>query len=309
MLCLVTGNFTALLGDSVEVPPDDNSFNSGWLFRMDAGDTAPFPETPDIHWLPITLPHIQSVKRTESASSFASYRQINPAGVSAWYRRHVTLPDVPEGKMIFLTVCGGATGMRIWVNGHKFDSAPAEKNCIEFNITQRFRVGPNFDNVIAIEHQGSSSGIIAFPGESPTAGISLSVRNRVHLIAEQLELVGLGIGQDQAHIRLRTAVANHRESPAEVIVQNRLFSSRGELVGKSEQTISVSSGNLSAIADDIYFPVDDIKATASGGVHRVTTTLLEDSRQLDQIESIRDDAGFTEIRRSHLDLGKIASAK
>lgn len=276
---------------------------------MDAGDAAPFPETPDVNWQSVNLPHIRSVNRIETASSFAGIRRFNSTRASAWYRRHVTLPELPKGKMIFLSLCGDATSMRIWVNGHKFDPIPPERNCAEYDITQRFRVGPDFDNVIAIEHRETSSGPIAFPGQTPAAGISLSVRNRVHLVTEQFELIDPVVGQDRSHIRLRTAVANHRESPAQVTVQNRLFGPRGELVGKSAQRVAVSPGERSSISNDIYFPAHDIHATDSGRVYRVTTTLLEGSEQLDQIESIRDASGFTEIRHSHFDSGEIVTAK
>ncbi|GAB5561520.1 MAG: hypothetical protein SynsKO_31670 [Synoicihabitans sp.] len=297
-----------LADDSVSVRSVDNAFNSGWLFRLGAGEAAPFPETPDVNWMPVTLPHIQNLARVGSDRAFAFQRQPRSDLASAWYRRHVTLPEVSEGKMIYLTLCGDATDLRIWVNGHKFDAVSTEKSCAEYNITQRFRVGSDFDNVIAIENRVTSSGVIAFPGTAPTAGISLSVRNRVHLVAEHFELLGPVMGSERAHIRLRTAVANHRDSATEVTVQNQLFGPDGELMGSSEQVVAVPPGDLSPITNDITFPAQGLQLNDSGHSYRVTTTLFEASEQLDQIESVRDDAGFTEIRHSHLDQGQVITA-
>jgi len=87
-------------------------------------------------WRPVAIPNLGDGK-----GYFTFYQ--HPEEKGGWYRRRLSLPQIPEGKRILLEFRGVSYISRVWVNGkfvgsHDFHAAP-----LELDITAAVKPGEN----------------------------------------------------------------------------------------------------------------------------------------------------------------------
>ena len=123
--------FVALMASCAQ----QEDFNQGWRFALDADTTAAAPDFNDEVWRVIEIPHDWSVE----------YEKSNVSGV---YRKHFKTPDKSDGQRVYLFFDGVCWQSDVYVNGKKAGSSSDGSNGFEYDITDLLR--SSGDNVLAV---------------------------------------------------------------------------------------------------------------------------------------------------------------
>ena len=123
--------FVALMASCAQ----QEDFNQGWRFALDADTTAAAPDFNDEAWRVIEIPHDWSVE----------YEKSNVSGV---YRKHFKTPDKSDGQRVYLFFDGVCWQSDVYVNGKKAGSSSDGSNGFEYDITDLLR--SSGDNVLAV---------------------------------------------------------------------------------------------------------------------------------------------------------------
>ena len=124
--------------------------NSAWKFHPDGATGADYMGYDDNSWRNIDLPHDWSVEHIFDKSN-ASGTGYLPGG-TAWYRKHLVLPDDIIGKRARLTFGGIYKHSRVWINSNYLGGWAYGYSTFTFDISDFVRAG---DNVISVrvEHE------------------------------------------------------------------------------------------------------------------------------------------------------------
>lgn len=125
--------------------------DADWLFH--AGDV---PSTNDVilagyddrQWQPVHLPHDYVL---DQSGNYSPTNDRNhgylPVDV-AWYRKHFTIPQSDEGKIVQLTFDGVFRDSQVWLNGQFLGHHPSGYTPFYFDITRTARYGA--ENVLVV---------------------------------------------------------------------------------------------------------------------------------------------------------------
>lgn len=117
------------------------NFNRGWLLQVGEDPTAADPKFDDSKWQRVTLPHSWN---EDFAYRVAIYNQ--PTGI-AWYRKHFSLPAVPQHGRVFVEFEGARQAAEVYINGHELGISENGVMAFGFDLTPYLRPG---DNVLAV---------------------------------------------------------------------------------------------------------------------------------------------------------------
>lgn len=87
------------------------------------------------------FPHVMS----EPPENYTAYSERNPVGS---YRKEFDLPQIWDGRRVFITFDGVDAGFFLWINGEKVGYSVNSRNAAEFDITRYVKPGKN---IVAVE--------------------------------------------------------------------------------------------------------------------------------------------------------------
>lgn len=125
--------FVALMASCAQ----QEDFNQGWRFALDADTTAAAPDFNDEAWRVIEIPHDWSVE----------YEKSTVSGMSGVYRKHFKSPDLGDGQHAYLFFDGVCWKSDVFVNGKRAGAGVEGCRSFECDITDLLRSG---DNVLAV---------------------------------------------------------------------------------------------------------------------------------------------------------------
>ncbi len=127
-----------------------NDIGLNWKFHMGDDPQAEYMGYDDSAWRTVTVPHDWSVEQPfdRKYSSGAGYLQ----GGTAWYRKHIELPDGVRGKRIRLTFDGVYKHAQVWVNSNYMGRHAYGYTAFSYDVSSFMHEG---ENVIAVrvEHE------------------------------------------------------------------------------------------------------------------------------------------------------------
>ncbi len=125
------------------------NINNDWLFHYGDTTAADFMGYDDSAWKPVTIPHDWSVSFPFD-KSHASGTGYLPGG-TAWYRKHLELPEGIENKRVRLTFDGIYKHSRVWINSNYLGSRASGYSPFTYDISDFVRAGENVI-CVRVEH-------------------------------------------------------------------------------------------------------------------------------------------------------------
>ena len=132
----------------------ETEFNRNWKFHLGDVESAQDPKFDDAGWRVLSLPHDWSIEGKFSPDNPATPGGGALPGGVGWYRKHFTLPDEQNGKLVFIDFDGVYMNSDVWINGFHLGNRPNGYISFRYELTPYLRKG-SLDNVIAVRVDNS----------------------------------------------------------------------------------------------------------------------------------------------------------
>ena len=140
------------------------NFNADWKFiRSDVTGSPQAPAFSDGAWTAVHLPH--NFQNVPVNGNSGYYRGVG------WYRKHFTLDNSYQDKVLTLYFCGAVSVSTVYINGTALPVNYGGFHPFCFDITQQCVLGA--DNVVAVKLDNSSN--IQVPPQNPLTDIDYNL--------------------------------------------------------------------------------------------------------------------------------------
>ncbi|WP_353129367.1 sugar-binding domain-containing protein [Parapedobacter pyrenivorans] len=239
-ILLVVGAMQLIYGQSAE---QATLLNDDWKFHRGDLENAADIATDDAKWQAIQLPHDWSVESPLSPT-LASATGYLPGGIG-WYRKHLTVPETPNGKTYHIYFEGVYNRSEVFINGISLGKRPNGYISFQYDLTPYLRYGE--DNVLAVRVDHSQDADSRwYTGSGIYRNVWLVPAEPVHL--EQWGVYAYPtLDKRTGTLHVQVALANTSTSPANVSIQTALTDPTGKTVAKKTTSASVPAGDRNEI--------------------------------------------------------------
>lgn len=238
------------LGDAADMTAD---FTHGteyftYLAKVRSADHSHSPAMPgfdDSGWQTVTLPHdwVVDLPYSGEASHSHGYKCVGwryPANSVGWYRRHLELPQRPEGSRVLIEFEGIFRNSEVFFNGIWIGGEKSGYVSHIYDVTEY--VNQDGDNILAVRADASTEEGWYYEG----AGIYRDVW--LHIVP-QLAVAPYGIAVGTASVSEHEAVLNTSaritsqalDGVAQIVVTQVLMDGENEVARSSSQTAAVAA--------------------------------------------------------------------
>jgi beta-galactosidase len=213
------------------------SFDRDWRFlKADAGG-AETPEFDDNSWRKLDVPHDWSIEGpVDEKNPTGPGGGFMPSGVS-WYRKHFTLTNEFQNRLVFIEFDGVMANSDVWINGVHLGKRPYGYVSFSYELTKYVNIGK--DNVLAVRTDTSQQPASRwYTGAGIYRHVRLVSKDAVHIPQWSTFVSTPAVGIKTAVIRVTTDVTNQSESPKQVSLQITLLDPRGKILEKTETSIN-----------------------------------------------------------------------
>jgi len=254
------------------------------------GGSIAFAETgfDDSQWRLLNLPHDWGIE--------GPFKQEYPGDTgklpwwgTAWYRKHLAVPDTDHGKEIYLDVDGAMSYATVWLNGQCVGGWPYGYASWRVDLTPYVHFGA--DNVIAIRLDNPPASSRWYPGGGIYRNVWLVKTAPIHVAQWGTYVTTPVVTPQSATVSVQAQVQNDTGADAAVVVNQELF----ELKANGERGRSVAA----LVNSKLTVPAHD-SATTTGELvlkhpklwdltkpqrYVAVTTVLQAAQPMDQYET------------------------
>jgi len=188
----------------------------------------------DSQWRLLNLPHDWGIE--------GPFKQEYPGDTgklpwwgSAWYRKHLAVPNTDQGKKIYLDVDGAMSYATVWLNGQCVGGWPYGYASWRVDLTPFLHY--NADNVLAIRLDNPARSSRWYPGGGIYRNVWLVKTAPIH-VAHWGSYVTTPVVTDQsATVKIQAQVDNDSDLDAKLVVNEEIF----ELKDNGDRGKSVAS--------------------------------------------------------------------
>lgn len=263
-------------------------FNQGWLFSLEASDSASAPGYADGEWRKLDLPHDWAIE--------GDFSKDNPSGTgggalpggTGWYRKHFTVPASDKGKQIYIDFDGAYMNSSVYINGHYLGTRPYGYASFSYDLTPYLNYGG--ENVIAVKVDNAEQPNSRwYSGCGIYRNVWLRVLNPVH-VGQWGQHVVAKVDGDKGIVDISTEIVNKSGAPADVEVYSELLSPQGKTVGKTEadnvtvDSVAEAKGTITIGSPELWDVNDPNRYTL--------VTYIKDRSTGDVLDTYRTVTGF-----------------
>jgi hypothetical protein len=275
------------------------NFNPGWLLSVGDNAAAAQPHFDDSKWRRVTLPHAWN---EDYAYRVSIHDQ--PVGI-AWYRKHFTVPAIPEGGRVLIEFEGVRQAAQVYLNGHLLGSSENGVMAFGFDLTPHLVPG---DNVLAVrtdnhwDYRESATNTTVqwnnrnfysnFGGINKT--VWLHITPAVHQtlpLYSSLGTTGQYIWADafdlsghSATIHIESQVRNESAAPETVRLRAEIFDLDGKSVASAmSPPVALAPNSTQMLAAQTQARDLHFWSWGYGYLYNVTTTILINGQPTDSV--------------------------
>ena len=296
--------------------------DANWLFHRD--DVSNSNEVisagfDDAAWQKVHLPHDYVLDGTYTDSATKD-RQVRAHGYLpypvAWYRKHFSIPESDQGKILRLDFDGVFRDSEVWLNGEYLGRHPCGYTPFSYNITKLAKVGG--ENVLTVRVDPHEWEGWWYEGGGIYRHVYLTALNPVHVAHWGTYVISKVPGGDEgadseADLTIQTKIKNDGATPADCQVISEIVHG-GKVITTLKSPQSVSANEHAEVSQSTVIPHPKLWSIEKPNLYELRTTILKDGQPVDSttttfgIRSIRYDAekGFF-LNGKHVEIQGVAN--
>jgi len=242
----------------------------------------------DSQWRLLNLPHDWGIE--------GPFKQEYPGDTgklpwwgTAWYRKHLAVPDTDQGKKIYLDVDGAMSYATVWVNGQCAGGWPYGYASWRMDLTPYLHF--NADNVIAIRLDNPASSSRWYPGGGIYRNVWLVKTSPVHVAQWGSYVTTPAVTDASATVHIQAQVENDTDFDTQVLVNEEIFElksdgDRGKSVTSVVYTkLGIPAHQSAVCTNELAVTNPKLWDIAKPQRYVAFTTILQAAQPLDQYET------------------------
>ncbi|WP_286133514.1 glycoside hydrolase family 2 TIM barrel-domain containing protein [Colwellia sp. UCD-KL20] len=254
------------------------SFNEGWLFSKGDLKNAQSITFNDTAWRKLKLPHDWSIEGPFDKKYNARNGGL-PVFGTAWYRKHFTLPQSSEGKIVSVTFDGAMDNSEVYVNGQYAGGRPFGYIAFELDITP-FLNKAGSENVISVKLAPKNYSARWYAGAGIYRNTWLEINNPVHVEKWGTYVTTPKITKKKATILLETDIKNHAKA-ANITVNTKIKNAEGQVVSSSVSKVNVAAESIEKVKQEITLLNPILWDIDNPYRYEIETIVIQNSRVVD----------------------------
>jgi beta-galactosidase len=304
-------------------PREKINFDFDWNFTK--GD---FPKASEVvfddsQWQQIDVPHDWSISDTFSQDNPTRNSGAYASGGIAWYRKAFFVNEIAPKSEISIEFGGVYMNSEVWINGHYLGKRPYGYVSFNYNLTPFL----NYDgeNILAVRVDNAQQPSARwYTGCGIYRHVWLVAHNKLHIERHGVFATTKTVDDNSASIEISTSIINDQAKDQSYKLQNKLYSSAGELVAEFETSANIEGSNNQEVVQNISLSYPLLWSPDQPNLYKLKTTISHKKTIVDEVETnigIRSftfspDSGFTmngvsmkfQGVNNHSDLGALGAA-
>ena len=211
----------------------ETEFNRNWKFHLGDVESAQDPKFDDAGWRVLSLPHDWSIEGKFSPDNPATPGGGALPGGVGWYRKHFTLPDEQNGKLVFIDFDGVYMNSDVWINGFHLGNRPNGYISFRYELTPYLRKG-SLDNVIAVRVDNSKQPNSRwYSGSGIYRNVHLVAVNPVHVDHWGTCITTPEVSEQSAAIEIKTTVRNSSDGDQKISCETVIYDGSNHVISRS----------------------------------------------------------------------------
>ncbi|HPF50659.1 MAG TPA: glycoside hydrolase family 2 TIM barrel-domain containing protein [Draconibacterium sp.] len=243
--------FTSCTTQNQQVNRDSN-FNDNWKFIRADVENAQTPAFDDSSWRILDLPHDYSI---EDLPEKEGVKQIGPfseesagrsstghvVGGTAWYRKHFTLDNTDEGKIIQILFDGVYMNADVWINGHHLGNHPYGYTAFAYDLSD-FLNPPGQENVLAVQVKNEGKNSRWYSGSGIYRNVKLIKTNPVHIALWGVYITTPEVTTEKATVSVDVKLVNESKEDKDFTLKMKFLDTEGREVIHFSDDKQLSAG-------------------------------------------------------------------
>ncbi len=277
-------------------PERETNFNANWKFIRADISGAEQTGFNDSEWRILDLPHDYSI---EDLSDNKEVKQIGPfsekspgarstghvIGGTAWYRKHFTLNNEDEGKIVKILFDGVYMNADVWLNGNHLGNHPYGYTAFAFDVTNYLNPTGQ-ENVLAVQVKNEGKNSRWYSGSGIYRDVTLLKTNLVNIDIWGNHVTTAQDSSGKAVIKTETSVVNSNEQKQEIIVKTEIFNPAGVLVASAENPMKIKGAGKSIQSVEIEIANPQLWSLESPDLYTARIQLVKSGKIIDQTTEI-----------------------
>ncbi len=256
------------------------SLDESWRFFEGEARGAEQPGFDDAAWRVLDLPHDWAIEGPFDQAHGPSQGAL-PFYGTGWYRRHFALPAGAEGRFFGVEFDGAMANARVWLNGVALGARPYGYIGFGFDLTPHLRFGGE-DNVLAVRLTPEPRSSRWYPGAGIYRHVWLDVTGPVHVARWGTTVTTPAVTDEQATVRVRTAIRNRRADSARVTLQTSVVGRNGDEAGRAAVEQTLPAGGTGTVDSEVTVPRPELWDVDRPYLYRLVTTIRHGEDVLDR---------------------------
>ena len=238
--------------EEIELGEREIRFNSDWKFSRSDLQGAESYDFDDTQWRILDLPHdwsIEDLPPKEGVKQIGPFSEESAGGIStghvvggtAWYRKHFTLDEADEDKIIKILFDGVYMDTDVWINGVHLGRHPYGYTAFAWDLTDNLNPSGE-NNVLAVRVRNEGSNSRWYSGSGIYRNVTLIKTGPVYIDLWGNFITTPRVACDKSTVNVETKVINSTLQDEDITARIDIFDPDGVLVAFSEKEVMVGSG-------------------------------------------------------------------
>ncbi len=278
----------------------NQSFDNGWKFFKGKDDRAEKPDFDDSSWRVLNLPHDWSIEDLPNQGIFqlpggkariisgpfdsealAGYNSGYTVGGTGWYRKHFTLPEEVEGKVISILFDGVYMNADVWINGHHLGNHPYGYTAFEFELSGFLNFGDK-ENVIAVEVKNEGINSRWYSGSGIYRHVYLEVTDKIHVARWGTFVSTESDDSLTATIDVKTTVNNYTPENTDIDMICSIFNGQSLKVAEKRLHTQLYRNLSSTLNLKFNIERPQLWSPGSPSLYKAVCTLIKNGKIIDE---------------------------
>jgi beta-galactosidase len=274
----------------------ETNFNANWKFIRADVAKAEQPAFDDASWRTLDLPHdfsIEDLPPEDSVKQIGPFSGKSAGGIStghvvggtAWYRKHFTLDNADEGKIVKILFDGIYMNADVWLNGHHLGNHPYGYTAFAYDLTEHLNPAGQ-DNVLAVQVKNEGKNSRWYSGSGIYRSVTLIKTNTVHFDLWGNYISTAEVSAEKAMINFETQVENTTQEAKDLNVIIEIKNPAGKLVTQIETKLQSEAGKKNALNQKIEVANPQLWSPEKPELYIATVTILDGKKVIDKTDEI-----------------------
>jgi len=229
-------------------------FNNGWKFYLGDVTDGQEPGYDDFRWRNLDLPHDWSIE-----GEFSSGHPATPGGGAlpggiGWYRKHFTVPEADQDKLVFIEFDGVYRNSEVWLNGHFLGKRPYGYSSFRYELTPFLHYGET-DNIMAVKVDNSQQPNSRwYSGSGIYRNVRLVTVEKIHVDHWGTFITTPEVAEESAEVSILIKVRNASDQDENVVVKSIIKNKNGRKITAVVTTVSIPANSTSDCSHNVTVP-------------------------------------------------------